>query len=89
MNGTKAFVALAVTAAMGVLSATSADASFFGGHRNRGGFVVPCSLSGVNPAHHPDIFGNSAAAYRDFGFVQGPGRSWHVVNNCVRGLNHN
>jgi len=85
----QAFVALAITTALGALSATSADASFLGGYRHRGGSVVPCTLDGVNPAVHPDIFGNPAAAFRDFGFVQGPDRSWHVVNNCVRGLNHN
>jgi hypothetical protein len=85
----QAFVALAIATAMGALSATSADASFFGGRHHRGGYVIPCSLDGVNPVDHPDIFGNPAAAFREFGFVLGPDRSWHVVSNCVRGLNHN
>jgi hypothetical protein len=89
MNRTKAFVALAIATAMGALTATSADASFLLGHHSRGGFVLPCSLDGVNPAYHPDIFGNPAGAFRYYGFVQGPDRSWHVVNGCVRGLNHN
>jgi hypothetical protein len=85
----KAFVALAVTIAIGALGATSADASFLGGRHQRGGYVVPCSLDGVNPAVHPDIFGDPAVAFREFGFVRGPDRTWHVVNNCVRGLNRN
>jgi hypothetical protein len=37
--------------------------------------VKPCSLDGVNPVYHPDIFGNPAVA-RSFGFVrsrEGPG----------------
>ena len=85
----KAFVALAIAAAMGPLGATSADATFLGGHRHKGGFVIPCSLDGVNPVAHPEIFGDPATAYRDYGFVRGPGGTWRVVNNCVRGLNHN
>jgi len=89
MIGNNAFVALAIITAMGALSTPSANASFFWGHRHRGGFLVPCSLDGVNPVYHPEVFGNPATALRDFGFVQGPDRRWHVVNNCVRGLNHN
>jgi hypothetical protein len=49
--------------------------------RDRGGHVVPCSLDGVNPAYHPEIFGNPAAA-RSFGFVMGPGGTWHVSAGC-------
>ena len=30
---------------------------------DRGGFVMPGSMDGVNPAHHPDIFGNVGKAY--------------------------
>jgi len=38
---------------------------------------VPGSLDGVNPAYHPDIFGNAATAYA-YGFVQSPNGTWHV-----------
>ena len=54
-----------------------------------GGFVVPCSLDGVNPVHHPHIFGNPALAYRIYGFVRVRDGAWYVERNCVRGLNHN
>ena len=54
-----------------------------------GGFVVPCSLDGVNPVHHPHIFGNPALAYRIYGFVRARDGAWLVERNCVRGLNHN
>ena len=50
--------------------------------RNRkGGFVKPCSLDGVNPVYHPDIFGNPAVA-RSFGFVLSRDGAWHVIPNC-------
>jgi len=55
-----------------------------GGDRSDGGGVVPCSLAGVNPAHHPEIFGNPAAA-QSYGFVQGPDRVWRVDGNCIAG----
>ena len=49
----------------------------------RGGAVMPCSLDGVNPVYHPDIFGNPTAA-RSYGFVLGPDRVWRVRPDCSR-----
>jgi len=80
MTGNKAFMVIAIAAALGVLSATSAAA------RGRGrlpGAVLPCNLDGVNPVYHPQIFGNPAVA-RSYGFVQGPDRVWRVASNCRR-----
>jgi hypothetical protein len=51
--------------------------------RERGGFVMPCSLVGVNPVHHPEIFANPATA-RSMGFVQTADGVWHVVPDCRR-----
>jgi hypothetical protein len=80
MNGTNALVALAAAAAI-TLGAASATPSDHGSGRERGGAVRPCSLDGVNPAYHPDIFGNPGAA-RSFGFVLGPDRVWRVRRDC-------
>ena len=44
---------------------------------NRGGFVIPCSLDGVNPVYHPRIFGDPAVA-REYGFVKSRDSSWQV-----------
>ena len=86
MNGNKAFVALAVTTALGILGAAPAA-----GHEDRpdrgderGGAVTPCSLAGVNPAHHPEIFGNPAVAAREYGFVKSRDGTWQVAPNCHR-----
>ena len=48
---------LAITAAPGVLGAVSAVAKDDMNQRGdeRGGYVSPCNLSGVNPAFHPDV----------------------------------
>jgi hypothetical protein len=85
MNGKMAFVALAVTTALGILGATSASAgSDRDRDRGREACVVPCSLDGVNPVYHPRIFGNPAFAKEHYGFVQGADHTWHVMPNCKK-----
>ena len=83
MNRNKTFVALAVTTTLGVLSITAA-ALAGSDRRPRGGFVMPCSLTGVNPVYHPRIFGNPAFAKAYYGFVQGWDHTWHVIPNCMK-----
>jgi hypothetical protein len=78
MSGRMAFVALAITA-VGVLS--TASVALAKGGRHTSGNVRPCSLDGVNPVYHPQIFGNVVVA-REFGFVRGPDSAWHVIPNC-------
>jgi hypothetical protein len=88
MNGKKAFVVLAVTTALSFLSGASAvakdDMDDMGDRGDRGqrrASVVPCSLSGINPAAHPEIFGNPAVA-ASYGFVRSRDGTWHVRSNC-------
>jgi hypothetical protein len=86
MNGKKAFGVLAVAAVSSFLGTASAVANDMGdgGHGgDGGGGVVPCSLAGINPAHHPEIFGNPATA-ASYGFVRGRDGAWHVAPNCHR-----
>jgi hypothetical protein len=74
--------ALSFVVILGALS--PAPLALAGGGDNdeqRGGFVMPCSLDGVNPVYHPRIFGDPAVA-RSYGFVQGADRTWHVISNC-------
>jgi len=82
MSRNKAFVALAVTTALGVLGISSASASCREDPSQCGGFVKPCSLDGVNPFYHPGIFGNPAFARAVFGFVRARDGTWHVIPNC-------
>jgi hypothetical protein len=85
MIGNKAFIALAVTTALGILGTASAVAGKddMNERGERGGSVVPCSLVGVNPVHHPDIFGNAATAYA-YGFVRSRDGAWQVRPDCHR-----
>ncbi len=82
MRGKQAFVVLATTATLGLVGTSSAAWSYIDGRYYRGGFVKPCSLDGVNPAYHPDIFGNPAFARAVYGFVQGRDHVWRVEDNC-------
>jgi hypothetical protein len=84
MSGNRVFVALAVTTALGILGAASAAASDRSDRgRDRYGSVQPCSLDGVNPIYHPEIFGNPAAAAA-YGFVRSRDGGWQVRPNCRR-----
>jgi hypothetical protein len=75
----KVWIALAGTLAIFVMNSSATRAQY--DYNRKGGFVKPCSLSGVNPVYHPGIFGNPAAA-RAYGFVRGRDRQWHVAANC-------
>jgi len=83
MTGKIAFVAFAVATALGILGAASAAASDRGDRGRERGYVVPCSLAGVNPVYHPEIFGNAATAL-SFGLVRSRDGTWQVVPNCHR-----
>jgi hypothetical protein len=83
MIGKGIFVMLATATALGALGAASAVArDDIDTRGERGGSVVPCSLSGVNPAVHPEIFGNPAVAAREYGFVRSRDGTWSVQDNC-------
>jgi hypothetical protein len=84
MTRSKAFAVIGTTTALGILGAASAAASDHNGNQDRPrSFVLPCSLDGVNPAYHPEIFGNAAAA-ASYGFVRSPNGTWQVRPGCRR-----
>jgi hypothetical protein len=75
-------IALALALILGTAGAALAK-----GRANPGGSIRPCSLDGVNPVYHPQIFGNAAAA-RSYGFVQSPDRVWHVDQRLCESLRY-
>jgi hypothetical protein len=81
----KTKIAFAAALILGTASATLAGQD---DRNDRGGFVIPCSLVGVNPVYHPRIFGDPAVA-REYGFVKSRDSSWQVEKNCARGPYHN
>ena len=80
MRGQKHCAVFAMLVGLGALLPESAawagyDYEQDGG--NWGGSVKACSLAGVNPVHHPEIFGYPAAA-AEYGFV----RARMAVGTC-------
>jgi hypothetical protein len=84
---TKTKIAFAAALILGAASAALAEGSDRGEY-GYGGFVIRCSLDGVNPVYHPGIFGDPVVA-REYGFVKSRGGIWQVERNCVRGSYHN
>jgi hypothetical protein len=62
---TKTKIMLAAALILGTASAALADSD----QNDSGGYVVPGSMDGVNPAYHPGIFRNAATA-KAYGFVE-------------------
>ena len=83
MGGNKPFSALAILTVLGVLDSTCfaamRDDSMDDDRVVRA--VTPCKLVGVNPAAHPEIFGNPAVA-KLYGFVRARDGTWHVGAGC-------
>jgi hypothetical protein len=73
---TRTKIAFAAALILGTASAALAGSD---NTEERGGYVMPGSLVGVNPVYHPDIFGNPATA-RAYGFVQSADHTWHVLS---------
>jgi hypothetical protein len=90
MSGRMALIALIVTTVFaGSIASSLAGKDDMGGGDDKGDrieksrVVVRCNLNGVNPALHPEIFGNPAVA-RSYGFVRSRDGTWHVQPNCRR-----
>ena len=59
MSGKKTLIAVTAAVVLGTLGVASvAQASDSG--EEKGGFVMPGSMDGVNPVYHPDLFGKAA-----------------------------
>jgi hypothetical protein len=63
---TKTKIAFAAALILGTASAALAGDS---GENNQGGFVMPGSTVGVNPAYHPELFGKADKAGKAYGYV--------------------
>jgi len=83
MSRKNTIVGLAIVTAMSVLGAAAMANDRDDHGQERGGAVVRCSLEGVNPAVHPEVFGNAATA-ESFGFFQAADHTWHVRADCRR-----
>jgi hypothetical protein len=83
MPGKKTLVVVAASIALTSLRPAFASKDIIDNRDRPGGAVVPCSLVGVNPAYHPEIFGNPAVAAA-YGFVRSADGAWRVGPTCRR-----
>jgi hypothetical protein len=85
MSGENHLTASTIAICLGALGAASAAWAQVGGYdfEYEGGYVKPCSLVGVNPTYHPEIFANPAIA-REYGFAQSRDGTWHT-QSCPGG----
>jgi hypothetical protein len=74
-------IALAAALILGTASAALAN-----DNDETGGFVLPGSMDGVNPVHHPDIFGNAGTA-RAYGFAAWPAEQEDRSQSGKKGRN--
>jgi hypothetical protein len=81
---TKTKVVLAAALMLGTASAALAGDS---GENSYGGFVMPGSMDGVNPAYHPGWFGPAARANnagQAYGFAPAPKQTHRHVRTQDR-----
>jgi hypothetical protein len=69
MNSKRTLIAICAAVALGIVGAASVAQANDSGENNMGGFVVPGSTVGVNPAYHPGWFGKSRSAGNAYGYA--------------------
>ena len=83
MTNDKTLIALSTAIALGLLGAASAAQASNENWNETGGYVLPGSTDGVNPAYHRGIFGRTDAT-KAYGFAATPKqthRALHVRTN--------
>jgi hypothetical protein len=70
MSGRTISMAISAAIVLSIVGAATAALANDSGENNMGGYVVPGSLVGVNPVHHPDWFG-SAGSVGPAGYAYG------------------
>jgi hypothetical protein len=78
MSVRKSFVVGAIGVTLGIAAVSPAFGEV--------GRVRPCSLRGVNPVHHPEIFKDPDAAREHYGFIQTSNGKWQVEKDCRKNI---
>jgi hypothetical protein len=69
MRGNKTLIVISAAAALGLLAGVSTALANDSGENNQGGYVVPGSMSGVNPVYHPGLVRAAARAENAYGYA--------------------
>jgi hypothetical protein len=75
----------AISAAIALSIVGAASTALAGDQgEDRGGFVVPGSMVGVNPAYHPEWFGKTSSAGNAYGYAVLPIHKQRPVHERTR-----
>jgi hypothetical protein len=69
MTGNKTLIALSAAFALGLLGAASVAQANETNTGDEGGFVMPGSRDGVNPAYHRDLVGFRTTAHNAYAYA--------------------
>ncbi len=82
MSGKSIWIAVLAAVVLGIVGAATAARAGDQGE-DRGGYVVPGSMVGVNPVYHPDLFGRAGStgpAGNAYGYAPVPVQQEHRVH---------
>jgi hypothetical protein len=65
----KTLIAMSAAIALGIIGAASVAQASDSGENDQGGFVMPGSMTGVNPVFHPGWFGKASNAGSAYGYA--------------------
>jgi hypothetical protein len=80
-------IAISAAIVLGIVGAATAALANDSGENDRGGYVVPGSMVGVNPVYHPGWFGqagNAVVAGDAFGYAPAPIQTHRPVRARTR-----
>jgi hypothetical protein len=82
MSGRRTSIAISAAIVLGIVGAATAALANDSGENDRGGYVVPGSMVGVNPAYHPDLFGQAGGSA--YGYAPAPIQTHRPVRARTR-----
>jgi hypothetical protein len=62
MSGRRTSIAISAAIVLSIVGAATAALANDSGENDRGGYVVPGSMVGVNPAYHPGLLGQAGSS---------------------------
>lgn len=84
MSGRRTSIAISAAIVLGIVGAATAALANDSGENDRGGYVVPGSMVGVNPVYHPGWFGQAGNAGNAYGYAPAPIQTHHPVRARTR-----
>jgi len=82
MSGRRTSIAISAAIVLGIVGAATAALANDSGENDRGGYMVPGSMVGVNPVYHPGWFGQGGSGA--YGYAPASIQTHHPVRARTR-----